>query len=118
MTEAVSLKDALPEMLTIQLLAADVYVTFFKESRGEERELWRRMLEQELSHVRFVAMLLEAGADVKLRTPQGLTALQIAEECLRRQAASPPEGVEGEEPQRKNYTGVIQLLRDAESAVS
>ena len=61
----------------------------------------------------FVAMLLEAGADVKLRTPQGLTALQIAEECLRRQAASPPEGVEGEEPHRKNYMGVIRLLRDA-----
>jgi hypothetical protein len=66
----------------------------------------------------FVAMLLEAGADVKLVTPQGLTALQIAEECLRRQEAAPPAGVEGEEPQRKNYAGVIQLLRDAESGLS
>jgi ankyrin repeat protein len=66
----------------------------------------------------FISMLLAAGADVNLPTPHGLTALQIAEECARRQDESPPAGGEGDEPRRKNFAGVIALLREATSGIT
>ena len=66
----------------------------------------------------FVDMLLAAGADVNLPTPEGLTALQIAEECARRQDASTAAAEGGEAPRCKNFAGVIALLRAAVSANS
>ncbi len=59
MTDTTPLVDALPEMLSTQLLAADVYATFICHSQAEEQELWRQMLQQELAHIRFVAMMME-----------------------------------------------------------
>jgi hypothetical protein len=64
------LKDALPDMLSAQLLSADVYATFVKYSRGDERQLWLGMLANELSHIKFLGMLLEEEEvpDVSLPT--------------------------------------------------
>jgi ankyrin repeat protein len=61
----------------------------------------------------FVSLLLESGADVNLPTPQGLTALQIAEECARRQDQLLSAAEQGETPRRKNFAEVIDLLREA-----
>ncbi|MBN2711017.1 MAG: hypothetical protein JXR97_01085 [Planctomycetes bacterium] len=59
MGETLPLKEALPDLLSIQLLASDVYATFFKCAEGEEKEVWANMLQQELGHVKFVAMMME-----------------------------------------------------------
>ncbi len=62
----------------------------------------------------FVDMLMAAGADPRIRSRAGQTALQIAEEGIRRQ---PRDGA-GEEP--KEFSDVAELLRRAlaESAPS
>lgn len=59
MGETLPLKEALPDLLSIQLLAADVYSTFLKCAEGDEKDVWARMLQQELGHVKFVAMMME-----------------------------------------------------------
>jgi len=65
----------------------------------------------------FISMLLAAGADVMLRARNGRTALELAEECARRQeAAVAAAGAQGAPP-RKNYAAVIRILRDAEMAI-
>ncbi len=62
---------------------------------------------------RFVEMLLERGADIDARTPDGRTALRIAEDHARRQDAQdpPPQGECG-----KDYAGVAALLRQRGAA--
>lgn len=56
----------------------------------------------------FLEMLLDSGADVDLRTTDGRTALQIAENGARRQEQ---ELQQNPEAQRKNYEEVAALLR-------
>jgi hypothetical protein len=60
MADTVYLKDALPDLMSTQVLAVDVYATFMKCSKGHELELWLDMLQQELAHVRFIGMLLDS----------------------------------------------------------
>jgi len=57
---------------------------------------------------RFVQMLLEAGADPSIRTRDGRTALNIAEEGARAQAAQGRGGLGA-----RNFAGIIGLLRAA-----
>lgn len=57
--DSIPLQDALPDMLSTQLLAADVYATFLKCAKGDECVLWEQMIQNELAHVRFVAMLMQ-----------------------------------------------------------
>ena len=56
----------------------------------------------------FIEMLLEHGADLEARAPDGRTALQVAEAHACKQDETPAR-----EPtlQSKNYAGVIALLR-------
>ena len=58
---------------------------------------------------RFVEMLLERGADPMLTTTKGLTALQIAEQRVREQEASPEDA----ELRQKDYAGIVAVLREA-----
>ena len=60
---------------------------------------------------RFVSMLLEAGADPTIKTSQGKTALQIAEQGASRQRENPP--APGSEETVRNYEGVAGILRGA-----
>ncbi len=53
------LKDLLPDLLTSQLVAAEVYAMFVKYSEGREREVWWQMLREELAHVNFVSRVME-----------------------------------------------------------
>ncbi len=69
MPDEIMLQEALPEMLSIQLLAADVYVIFLGCAQGEEQRLWQKMLTEELSHIRFIAMLMEAETVPKVLMP-------------------------------------------------
>jgi len=51
----------LPDLLSTQLLAADVYAVFLRRSEEPyERELWRHLLLEEFAHIRFVGLLLES----------------------------------------------------------
>ncbi len=50
-------------------------------------------------------LLLERGADINIRTKDGRTALDIAEEYARRQADEAPETP-------KAYDAVAQILRE------
>lgn len=59
MGETLPLQELLPDLLSTQLLATDVYATFLKFAREHECDLWRQMLHQELGHIRFVGMLME-----------------------------------------------------------
>lgn len=59
MSDLVPLESLLPNMLSTQLLAADVYATFLGYAREHEFDLWRQMLHQELGHIRFIGMLME-----------------------------------------------------------
>ncbi len=59
-SDVVELRTQLPDMLQTQLLAANVYAAYLKYAQGPERAVWERMLEEELSHIRFVAMMMEA----------------------------------------------------------
>lgn len=64
------LREALPDMLSVQLMAADIYVTFLKYALNEEREMWKMMLAQELAHIRFVAMLIEDEPAANIYIPE------------------------------------------------
>lgn len=59
----------------------------------------------------FVRMLLDAGADTEVLTSAGKTALEIAEEGARREAARPADQVEAEGT--RNYQGIAELIREA-----
>ncbi|MCX7935246.1 MAG: hypothetical protein N3A66_08320 [Planctomycetota bacterium] len=49
-------------LLSTQLLAADVYASFTRQTRDEEEAaFWQKMLFEELGHIRFAAMMLENG---------------------------------------------------------
>lgn len=61
----------------------------------------------------FISMLLAAGADPSLRTRDGKSARQIAEDGARHQSG--PRGPENREGWLRNFEGVAQLLRQAES---
>ncbi len=62
----------------------------------------------------FIEMLLAAGVDPSIRSRQGKTALQIAEDGARDQAAS--GGQKTVESWERNFEGVAKLLRQAESS--
>lgn len=51
---------ALPSLLATQLLAAEVYAEFLRLSSGWERQLWKKMLDDELDHVGHLRSLLNS----------------------------------------------------------
>jgi ankyrin repeat protein len=59
----------------------------------------------------FVAMLLEAGADPRIKTDRGMTALDIAERGARQQNSRSSEGTDP--GCRKDYEAIADLLRRA-----
>jgi len=62
---------ALPDLLSTQLLTADVYATFLRTAQAEEEKaLWSRMLQEEFAHIRFVHMLMEEPTVPRLLLPE------------------------------------------------
>lgn len=70
----ITLRQALPDLLSTQLLAANVYAAFVKHSRGDEQALWKRMLLEELAHIRFLAMMIEEDRLPEVLLPEVKTA--------------------------------------------
>lgn len=64
------LAEVLPQMLSTQLLAADVYATFLLYARGNEGDVYHQLLKEELSHVRFVSMMLEEQSVPEVPLPE------------------------------------------------
>lgn len=62
-------EKAMPSLLTTQLLASEVYSHFMLVSSGEEKELWRKMLLDELDHVAHIGGLLRMELPETLRFP-------------------------------------------------
>ncbi|MCZ6825374.1 MAG: ankyrin repeat domain-containing protein [Gemmatimonadetes bacterium] len=59
----------------------------------------------------FVRMLLAAGADPRITTRNGMTALQLAEDCARRQSDTASD--EASQELTRNFEGVAEILRNA-----
>lgn len=64
-------KRMFPALLSTQLLAADVYASFYRQTCDvEEAIFWQRMLFEELSHIRFAAMMMENEAQAVAAFPE------------------------------------------------
>ena len=59
----------------------------------------------------FVRMLLAAGANRRITTRNGMTALQLAEDCARRQSDTASD--EASQEFTRDFEGVAEVLRNA-----
>jgi hypothetical protein len=71
MAENALMRETLPDLLSTQLLTADVYAAFYKAAvDDEEQALWSRLLREEFAHIRFVSMMMEDAGVPRLVLPE------------------------------------------------
>lgn len=67
MFEEVEAAQALPVLLTTQLMAAEVYARFIGMSGDDEKKMWMKMLNQEIDHINYLRNIMDSSM------PEGLT---------------------------------------------
>lgn len=70
----------IPALLATQLMAAEVYARFLHVSSEGERELWKKMLEEELEHVEHLRKVLSSGIVPNIAIPE-VNAERMRDSC-------------------------------------
>ena len=82
MHDKTNMETALPVLLTTQLMAAEVYSRFVSMTEGEERDLWKMMLAEEVDHIVYLRNVMSTSFPQNMSLPF-VNADRIAEVCER-----------------------------------
>lgn len=83
MSEEIPAPAAVPALLATQLMAAEVYSYFLHVSSKDERDLWKKLLTEELEHISHLRQALEnPPPDLKLPEANAMRMREIRDQAL------------------------------------